>query len=45
MIFLSFNFMPIHPAQKVQIAMLVIKKMQILFEFSDFSNIFLEKKA
>ena len=43
--FLSFNFMLIHPAQKARIVLLVIKKVQILFKYSDFLNVFLEKKA
>ena len=37
--------MAIYPAMKVQIALLVIKKMQISFKYSDFSDVFLEKKA
>ena len=35
----------IQPAKKTQIALLIAKKMQILFKYSDFSNIFLKKKV
>ena len=42
---LSFNLIPIYPAWKAQIILLVIKKVQILSKYSDFSNVFLEKKA
>ena len=41
---LSFNSMLIHSAQEAQITLLVIKKMQISFKYSDFSNIILEEK-
>ena len=37
--------MAIHPARKTQIALLVAKEMQIPSKYSDFSDIFLEKKA
>ena len=37
--------MAIHPARKAQIASLVAEKVQIPSEYSDFSNVFLEKKA
>ena len=37
--------MPIHPAQKTQIALLVIKEVQIPSKNSDFSDVFLEKEA
>ena len=37
--------MAIYPVKKAQIVLLVAKKVQILFEYSDFSNIFLEKRA
>ena len=42
---LILNSMPIHPAQEAQIALLVIKKIQILSEYSNFSDVFLEKRA
>ena len=42
---LSLNLMPIHPAQEAQIALLVIKKVQILFKYSDFSNGFSKEKT
>ena len=35
----------IHLARKAQIALLVIKKVQILIKYSDFLNVFLKKKA
>ena len=37
--------MPIYPAQEDQIALLVIKKVQIPSEYSDFSDIFLKEKV
>ena len=37
--------MAIHPAKKAQIALLVTKEIKILTEYSDFSDIFLKKKA
>ena len=42
---LNLNLMLIYLAQKTQIALLVIKKIQILFEYLNFSNVFLKKKA
>ena len=42
---LKLNLMPIHSARKAQIALLVIKKMQNPSEYSDFSDVFLEKVA
>ena len=42
---LNFNSMPIYPAQEAQIILLVIEEMQILSEYLDFSDVFLEKKA
>ena len=41
----SLLTMAIYLARKAQIASLVTKKVQILSEYSDFSDIFLEKKA
>ena len=40
----SLNLMPIYPAQKAQITLLVNEKMPIPSEYSDFSDIFLEEK-
>ena len=37
--------MPIYPAQKAQIASLVAEEIKFPTKYSDFSNIFLEKKA
>ena len=37
--------MPIYPAKEDKIALLVIKKMQILFKYLSFLNVFLKKKA
>ena len=37
--------MPIHLAQEAQIALLVAKKVKILTKYSDFSDVFLKKKA
>ena len=37
--------MAIDPANKVQIALLIAKKVQILAKYLDFSDIFLKKKA
>ena len=37
--------MPIHPARKAQIALLVAKEVKIPTKYSDFSDVFLEKKA
>ena len=37
--------MAIHPARKAQIALLVAKEVKIPTEYSDFSDVFLEKKA
>ena len=42
---LSLNLMPIYPAQKAQIALLVIEKVQIPSKYSDFLDIFLKEKA
>ena len=42
---LSLNLMLIHPAQEAQIALLVIKKVQILSKYSNFLDVFLKKKA
>lgn len=35
----------IHPVRKAQIALLISKKVKILIKYSDFLNLFLEKKA
>ena len=35
----------IHPVKKAQIALLVARKVQILSNYLDFSNVFLEKKV
>ena len=43
--FFSFYLMPIHIAQKTQIALLVVEKIKISTKYSDFLNVFLEKKA
>ena len=37
--------MPIHLAQKTQIALLVAKKVKILIKYSNFLNVFLEEKT
>ena len=42
--FLSLKLMPIS-AQETQIALLIIKKMQIPSKYLDFLDVFLEKKA
>ena len=36
--------MVIYPVRKAQIVLLVAKKVRILFEYSDFSDVFLKKK-
>ena len=41
---LNPNGMPIQTAQNAQIALIVIKEVQILFKYSDFSDVFLKKK-
>ena len=41
----NLNSMPIHLAYKVWIALLIIEKIQILFKYFDFLDVFLEKKA
>ena len=41
----SLNLMLIHLVSKAQITLLVIKKVQILFKYSDFSDVFLKKKS
>ena len=35
----------IYPAKKVQIALLVIKKIRISIKYSDFSEVFFKKKS
>ena len=47
MIFLSFSkpMILIHPVRKAQIASLIIEKLKISAEYSDFSDVFSEKKA
>ena len=42
---LNLNLMPIQPAREVQIALLVIKEMQIPSKYSDFSDVFSKEKA
>ena len=42
---ISLLTMAIHPAGEAQITLIVAEKMQILSEYSDFSDIFLEKKT
>ena len=42
---LSLNSMSIHPAREAQIASLIAKEVKIPIEYSDFSDVFLEKKA
>ena len=42
---LSLNSMLIYPAREAQIALLVAKKVKILTKYSDFSDVFSEKKA
>ena len=37
--------MAIHSTKKAHIALLVIKKVQILVKYSDFSDVFLKKKV
>ena len=37
--------MLIYPAQKAQIVLLILKKIEILAKYSDFIDIFLKKKA
>ena len=41
----SLNLIPIYPAQKAQIALLVTKKVKIPTKYSDFSDVFLKEKA
>ena len=43
--FLNLNSMPIYQVRKTQIALLVIKKAQILSKYLDFLDVFLEKEA
>ena len=45
MTFFSLNSMPIYPAREAQIALLVAKEVKIPTKYSDFSDVFLEKKA
>lgn len=47
MTFFSFSklIIIIHPAREAQIAFLIAKKMKILAEYSDFLDVFLEKKT
>ena len=42
---LNLNSMPIHPAREAQIALLVIEKVQIPSEYSDFLDVFSKEKA
>ena len=42
---LNLNSMPIHPARKAQIALLVIEEVHIPSEYSDFSDVFSEEEA
>ena len=42
---LSLSSMLIFPAQEAQIALLIAKKVKIPAKYSDFSDVFLEKKA
>ena len=42
---ISFSTMPIYPARETQIALLVAKEVKIPTKYSDFLNVFLEKKA
>ena len=41
----NLNLMPIHLSQEAQIVLLVINKVQILFKYLDFSDIFSKKRA
>ena len=41
----SLNSIAIHLAKKAQIALLVAKEVKILTKYSDFSDVFLEKRA
>ena len=41
----SLNLILIHLAQEAYIALLIIKKVQILFKYLDFLDIFLEEKT
>ena len=41
----SLNLIPIYLAQEANIALLVAKEIQILTEYSNFSDVFLEEKA
>ena len=41
----SLLTMAIHPAREAQIALLVAKEVKIPIKYSDFSDVFLEKKA
>ena len=43
--FFSLNFILLYPAQKVEIVLLVGKKVKILIKYLDFSNVFLKEKA
>ena len=45
MTFLSLNSIPMHIAQKAQIALLVAKQVKILTKYSDFADVFSKKKA
>ena len=43
--FFSHNLSPIHLVIEAQITLLIIEEVKILTKYSDFSNIFLEKKT
>lgn len=42
---LNLSLISIYPAKKAKISLLITKKVNILEKYSNFSNIFLEKKA
>ena len=43
--FFNLNLMTIHQVQEASIVLLVIKKVEILFKYSNYSDVFLEKKT
>ena len=45
MIFFNLNLMLIYLAQEAQMVLLIIEKIQILSQYSNYSNIFLEEKT
>ena len=41
----SLSTISIHPTREAQIVLLIVKEVKILAKYSDFSDVFLEKKA